>query len=346
MFGFQFPGTTVSHGSGVTATIRRLCAARDGDVWAAATAAVYRFSPASSGTPTKITITAGSALVDLCSGPDGNLWLVDSATKKIWRVTLPSHTVTGFAIATLATDEAPSMICSGSDGHLWIVVQPATTAFPRFVRMTTAGVVADSIPAGGVSVIKAFCTGPDGNIYAVTTGTPTYPVVRVTVPSLTVSTLAHLPAGTSTIGGICAGPDGNLWLGWDQTTPPGAQAIKLKLDGTFTTFALGGGAPPVVAGAGGDLWYALRTASGTPVLAKVTVEGAVTFFTAAGLTTAFDICVATDGSLWETVTGGQIIAWPFLPQTGGLVLTSLPTADPHNVGEFYSVTGVVHVSAG
>jgi virginiamycin B lyase len=60
--------------------------------------------------------TAGSGPRGITRGPDGNVWVVESASNKIGRVT-PSATFAEFVVPSAGAN--PAQIATGPDGDLW-----------------------------------------------------------------------------------------------------------------------------------------------------------------------------------------------------------------------------------
>ena len=60
--------------------------------------------------------TAGSGLVGITAGPDGNLWFTEQNASKIGRITT-AGAITEFAVPTASSE--PGGITAGPDGNLW-----------------------------------------------------------------------------------------------------------------------------------------------------------------------------------------------------------------------------------
>src|SRR5205085_1206501 len=76
---------------------------------------------------------------------DGNLWFTEAAGNQIGRLSLPTHTVTEFAVPTASS--SPIGISSGPNGTLWfaesagnklgeVVASPTVTAAPGDTTVT------------------------------------------------------------------------------------------------------------------------------------------------------------------------------------------------------------------
>jgi virginiamycin B lyase len=73
----------------------------------------------------------------MVTGPDGNLWFVDTPNGEIGRVNIPAFTVTFFQTTSPTT--FPNTLTVGPDGALWYTEQ----GVDRIGRMTTSGVATD-----------------------------------------------------------------------------------------------------------------------------------------------------------------------------------------------------------
>jgi virginiamycin B lyase len=207
---------------------------------------------------------------DICSGPDGNLWLTDT-TGHIWKITTAGVT-TSYGIAGL-----PYGICSGPDGNLWV------TDLEGFVwKITTAGVMTSYALAGAIPY--GICSGPDGNLWVTdTTGF----VWKVTTGGVGTS---YALAGSEPQD-ICTGSDGNLWVADLNET-----VWKVTTLGVPTSYALVGASPEgICSGSDTNLWVADLNG----FVWKVTTGGVGTSYALAGAT-PYDIASGTDTNLWVT----------------------------------------------
>ncbi|MSW95399.1 MAG: virginiamycin B lyase, partial [Actinobacteria bacterium] len=99
-------------------------------------------APAGAAVPGQVTefsagITAGSNLLGLAAGPDGNMWFTVHNGGRVGRIT-PLGVVTEFS-AGITADSRPWGIAAGADGNLWF-----TEAFGgRVGRITPLGVVTE-----------------------------------------------------------------------------------------------------------------------------------------------------------------------------------------------------------
>jgi hypothetical protein len=347
MFGFQFPGTNLYFGA---PTGSQLCAGRDGNIWVASqsSGSITPISPAgvagSAIVGPNLTGVGGQSYGAVCSGPDGNLWFGGAdatATQGLVVTAEPSGTILQALIVGTPPSFAFNNFCSGADGYVY--AGGATAALDRGqiwklgvgAALGTSTLIWDSTEL--IPTVTGLAAGPDGNVWS--------GVEQAAGSSAAVGVLVIKPNGDhSQINvneiavGLCAGPDGNVWLAgasgqvW-RITPAGVAAVAAN---TGLNFPRG-----ICAGAGGDLWVSGES------LVKVTVEGHITAFALTGGSTQAEwICVGPDGAFWMTDESSGVFVAPFLLQFGGAVMTALPTADPHNVGQLWNNAGALTVSAG
>src|SRR5262245_29037447 len=80
--------------------------------------------------------TAGSGLVWITLGPDGNLWFTEALVNRIGRIT-PGGVITEFPIPTAGS--IPGGIAAGPDGNLWFTEETGN----KIGRITPAGVITE-----------------------------------------------------------------------------------------------------------------------------------------------------------------------------------------------------------
>jgi streptogramin lyase len=244
--------------------------------------------------PTVTEFTTGSGPIEMTTGPDGNLWFVESTANKIGRLT-PAGTLTEFSTG-LPTSAGLFGITAGPDGNLWFTESNAD----RIGRITPTGVItqfSSGIKKGGSP--HGIATGPDGRLWF--TETAANRVGRIT----TAGSVTEFSAGISGGGspwGITAGPDGNLWF----SERGGSRVGRITTGGVVTEFALPTGLPTgISSGPDGNIWIAETANPGR--LARVTTSGTVTEFSA-GLTVngaPQDIVTGGDGNLYFTESSGS-----------------------------------------
>jgi streptogramin lyase len=244
--------------------------------------------------PTVTEFPTGSGPSGMTTGPDGNLWFVESTANKIGRLT-PAGTLTEFS-AGLPANAGLFGITRGPDGNLWFT----ESNVGRVGYITPAGVITqfssgikkDGSPHG-------IATGADGRLwFAESVGNR---IGRITTTGSVTEFGAGIGAGSSPWG-ITAGPDGNLWFSERGKSRVG----RITLSGVVTEFGLPSGLPTgITSGPDGNIWIAESASPGH--IARMTTGGTVTEFSA-GLTVnggPTDIVTGSDGNLYFTESSGS-----------------------------------------
>lgn len=220
--------------------------------------------------------TEGTAPYDICSGPDGNLWITDPGSGYVWKVT-----TAGVATSYALPQGMPYGICSGPDGNLWV-----TDLNELVWKVTTAGVATSYALVGAIPY--GIASGPDGNLWVTdTTGF----VWKVTTAGVATS----YALAASEPQDICSGPDGNLWV-----ADLNELVWKVTTGGVPTSYALtGASGQGICSGSDGNLWVADLNG----FVWKVTTGGVGTSYALTG-STPYDIASGTDTNLWVTDLDG------------------------------------------
>jgi streptogramin lyase len=247
--------------------------------------------------PTITEFNAGSGPLDATTGPDGNVWVVESAANKIARVAA-SGTVVEFS-SGLSSSAGLSGIATGPDGNLWFTESTAN----KIGRITPAGVITQfSTGISTGSAPRGITAGPDGNLWF--TEMSGNRIGRIT-PAGSVTEFSTGITAASNPWGITAGPDGNLWF-----TERASQGRigRITTGGVVSEFACSGLPSGIAAGPDGNLWFAENANPG--FIGRITPSGTLVEFST-GLTHDSgpqDIEAGTDGSVYftETKAGGAL----------------------------------------
>lgn len=241
----------------------------------------------------------------ICAGPDGNLWVAESGTNKVARVT-PLGVVTEFP--TTSSPSGPYWVCVGGDGNIWFTENTAN----KIGKMSTSGTMLAeySIPSANCNASNT-CLGPDGNVWF--TEQASNKVAKITTSGSI--TEYSLTTAASTPTGICSGPDGKLWV----TEATANKVAKVTTSGAVTEYSTptGGSAPiDICSGPDGNLWVVYN---GFGDIAKLTTSGVFTEYIIGGINQN-SICVGSDNNLWISSLGDSIIK----VSTAGTVLKVIP----------------------
>lgn len=226
---------------------------------------------------TSTQVNYSGVVYDATVGPDGNTWFTDFVNDTIGRLDSNGN-VTTFP---LAKGTHPMYIASGADGNLWF-----SAGNNRIGRISTAGFFAD-FPAVGFP--GKIARGPDGAVWYL--DRVNYRLSRVAPDG----TIAQFNIGNDSLVDLIAGPDANLWIA-DYTAssvlkfspstrqviakyPAGPQGyagdrlvvgpdgniwfthgdaiVRMKLDGTVTSFPASPNSFPfsLTVGGDGNLWF-------------------------------------------------------------------------------------------
>jgi hypothetical protein len=85
----------------------------------------------------EILFSSSGAAGGIVTGPDGNIWFADLIGNMIWRLELPSRSLTSFPIPT--ENSFPNDIMVGADGNLWFTEGSGG----KIGRITTSGVITE-----------------------------------------------------------------------------------------------------------------------------------------------------------------------------------------------------------
>jgi virginiamycin B lyase len=204
------------------------------------------------GVLTTFTVPKASYIWDITTGPDGNLYFTDGASR-VWRVTTTGH-FTAFPF-TDSTNGYPWQITKGPDGNLWF-----TDRAGLIVKMTTAGKFTTFNVPRSNGATDDITAGPDGNLWFTLDGSDASRIGRIT-PSGTI-TLFPFPSPENSdylyLSGITAGPDGNLWFTYQDFTTNANAIGRITTSGTITLFptpTANSGPTDITLGPDGNLWF-------------------------------------------------------------------------------------------
>lgn len=230
--------------------------------------------------------TANSGVLDITSGPDGNLWFTENSAGKVGKVTT-SGTFSEFPISPQPAGVID--IHTGPDGNLWF-----STGSTLDQINPTSGAIASFF--GSPHSFNGLISGPGGNLWVTDTMSTSF----VDVIFVTGALVHQYPVAATDVGlgHIAVGSDGNLWFA--ETI---ANAIgKITPSGTVSQFPLptaGSGLSTILnLGPDGNIWFA---ESGANQMGKITPSGVITEYpipyTIGGPEGEF---AGPDGNVWFT----------------------------------------------
>jgi len=236
-------------------------------------------------------------MMDIATGPDGNLWFTEAGGDRVGRVTVKGR-FTEF-LTEASGGSVPTGITRGPDGNLWFTERAGS----RVTRITpagqitafTQGVLEGSGPTG-------IAAGPDGNLWF--TERDVSGIGRIT-PSGAVTEFTGGLTRNSGPWDIAASADGNMWFtedrdGIGRVTPAG---VITEFTAGLTKGSEKGG--PAL-GSDGNMWF---TEIAGNRIGRITPAGVISEFSD-GLTPEsqpWDIALGPDGAMWFTEVAGNRI---------------------------------------
>lgn len=234
---------------------------------------------------------AGSFPAGITSGPDGALWVTDTETNVIGRIT----TAGKFTLEQRLTVALSDGITTGPDKNLWFTVAQLDAYIGR---ITPAGKVTLFKDSGGFYP-QGITTGPDGALwFAESNGR----IGRMT----TSGSVKHfrLEGNGAELKGIVTGPDRNLWV--TQYTLGSSfsnHVFRVTTSGSSTAYNVGNGPDFICVGPDNALWF---TETGANALGRLTTAGSYSQFPSKyQYAEPSGIASGPDDALWFTDFSGH-----------------------------------------
>jgi virginiamycin B lyase len=248
-----------------------------------------------------------SQLRGITTGPDGNLWFIDSNRSLIGMINPTTHAIAEFPTPT--ANNYPTDITTGPDGNLWFtesgdmigMINPMTHAIAEF-------------PVPTASAIGGITSGPDGNLWFTQYDEAIVPDFvsdfvnavsssRIGMINPTTHAVAEFPLPTADAGpgGITAGPDGNLWFTEFNGSQIGMINPTTHAIAEFTVSAVGYQGlqrlRDITTGPDGNLWFT-EVAPSLIGMINPTTHAIAEFPTPTANSYPTDITTGPDGNLW------------------------------------------------
>ena len=234
-----------------------LCAGQDGALWfPEAAPTLGRIT--TSGSLSERTFTGSLGMLDITTGPDGNLWVLDPDTKRIW-TGAPATSSISFNLNFFTIPKASNgngSITAGPDGNVWYASGNSAAGgngVVARVNTSTLAITETTIVGSGQAGPTSITPSSDGNIW-VTVNTS---LVRVTTASTPVATA--FVVSDRELSAVTTGPDGNLWFtdrGRNRigTVPP-TTGGTLATPTTYFVPTFDADPIDIVSGPDGNLWF-------------------------------------------------------------------------------------------
>ncbi len=237
--------------------------------------------------PVEYSLATNSAPTGIATGVDGNLWIAQSNSTTVSKVTTAGAVV---EYKLTSPFSCPNYIASApnKESNLWFT----DNCDHQIGKITTGGATTAYNFTSGVE-LQAITAGPDGNLWFAMEGVSK--IGKITTAGSV--TEYGLPSGSSPKG-ITAGQDGNLWF-----TDYGTNKIgKITTAGGITEYVLPSGSEPynITAGPDGNLWF---TDYGTNKIGKITTAGGITEYSLPSGSGPRGIIAGPGGALWFTEYG-------------------------------------------
>jgi virginiamycin B lyase len=234
---------------------------------------------------------ASAQIMEVTSGPDGNIWFTANNTYWDIGVMTPAGVFTTTYYLPTSGSQAHG-ITAGPDGALWFT----EFAGNRIGRITTTGVITEWTVPTPNAFLWEIATGADGNLWFTENSNSNPKVGRITpTGTITEFNLGNASAGPPY--GITSGSDGNIWYALPASSRIGrltTGSTNIQTDYPVNT----GGSTPlfITAGSDGNLWFAENDAS---KVGKMTTAGVSTEYNVpTSPSTNIGIVGGPDGNLW------------------------------------------------
>jgi virginiamycin B lyase len=140
---------------------------------------------------------------NMVAGPDGALWFTDSTNGQIGRIT----TTGALTLYPLTTGWHPAAITSSVDGNLWFIERNQNSTAWQLERLTTAGVITD---IRSLQMSNSITSDLDGNLW-IAQGN----VIKVSPSGATLGAFSLPNSGLGSPGAVFVtmGPNNHIWVG-------------------------------------------------------------------------------------------------------------------------------------
>ncbi len=260
-------------------------------------------------------------------GPDGNLWLTESAQHNILRVTLRGE-ITIFAVPG-PKDGVLQGIAAGPDGNLWFTSRDENAIRRMSVRGENTG--SFTVPSQAVKPTKltkgawprVIAPGPDGNLWFAEMAANK--IGRIT-PKGEFKEFA-IPTPDSAPYGIVAGPDKRIWFTESSAGKVGRLDPETGKIDEFPLSSAKAFPRDIAAGPDGNLWF---TENAVDQIGRITPTGELKEFALAKESRPIGITAGPDGNVWFTEFAAGKIGR--ITPAGVVTEFALPTAQGQPVG--------------
>jgi streptogramin lyase len=246
------------------------------------------------------------------SGPDGNVWIVDSTANAVGRLAVDGSSYQAFPAPTASA--GLQSIAAGADGNLWFT----ETSVAKVGRVTPSGTITEfALPTNFRYVLPILVAsgsifpGPDGDVWI--SGANQMARVTLAGAATVVAVPSPAPAQTLTLGKCVVGSDDNFWCqGADIHT--GDYIARITTAGAATAYPSQGQPFDLTLGADGNVWFVSQQGlAQTPMMTRLKPDGSETVYALpfTNFLTA-GIAAGADGNIWFTEHSSPGTIWQMI----------------------------------
>lgn len=245
------------------------------------------------GDMSSFTTGVNSAPRDVVTGPDGNLWVTNSGTNSIIKMST--------AGAVLATYPVPTAnagirdITVGPDSNLWFTM----TAANKIGRMTTSGTVVEFAVPTTDSQPWGITTGPDGALWF--TQFAGNKIGRISTAGQ-VTNEYPVPTAGAGLWGITSGPEGSSRLYFSESAKGKIGFITVTGQISETALPASNAEPRGIAIVNGSVWFAMHGSNAMGNLINDTTVASISLAQAPS-----ELIVGPGDSMWVTTGSNSIL---------------------------------------
>lgn len=234
-----------------------------------------------------------SAPRDLVTGPDGNLWVANSGTNAIVKMSAAGEVLATYPVPT--ANAGIRDITVGPDSNLWFTM----TAANKIGRMTTSGTVVEFAVPTTDAQPWSITTGPDGALWF--TQFAGNKIGRISTAGQVTNEYAVPTAGAG-LWGITSGPEGSSRLYFTESAK--GKVGFITVTGQISEIALpaSNAEPRGIAVVNGSVWFAMHGSNAMGSLLNDTTVASVALAQAPS-----EMVVGPANSMWVTTGSNSIL---------------------------------------
>jgi streptogramin lyase len=286
---------------------------------------------AAAGTITEYPIPVETTPYGITTGPDGNIWFVDSGNHvggpSVGRMST-SGAISSSDVVPLPSSKLGLAATLGPDGNMWVEQDAEVDKVPVGVSLTSE--ITEYALGSGTGGYGSIVPGPDGRLWFGWN----QQVGAITTTAGTIT--GYATGSSSSVSGVTVGADGKLWYGEGNKI---GRMDTAGHTGVGDEFPLEPGENQInglVLGPDGNIWFSL----GLPAaVGRITPAGTITIFPTPTLNSLpFGLAVGPDNQIWFAESNGNAIGTIPTTATSGADIVEYPLA--------FSNTNPLYITAG